>query len=389
MKTCIACGSHLLEPFYNPGPQPLAALNLPRTEDDALGALRYPMNFHVCRTCGHIFNVDFNVAQIPYEDDSNLMFNNGAGWDEHIRKIVRYLRETHEVKGKTIVDIGAGDGLFLEYFNSANAGNRCVAFEPGIESQSCLSCGLETVVDYFIPKRDFAKYKPDVLTCRHVFEHLEKPREFAAELSYYGQECRPLFLVEVPCIEVALDGGRFGDYLYEHVSNFTLPSLVNMMETAGWFTVDVHTTYNDEVLMWVGRPNRFAFTEPPAKPNSKTVSELLNFLLDSNKSTAFWGGTGKGAALLNACGVPSRYRVIDSDTRKAGCYVPGTGQLIEAPSALRLAPVETIIITTRWRAADIYSEIKRNHPSVKEILVIDNDVIRQYNEDDYVKETQA
>jgi hypothetical protein len=62
------------------------------------------------------------------------------------------------------------------------------------------------------------------------------------------------------------------------------------------------------------------------------------------------------------------------------------GQLIEAPSSLRLKPVETVIITTRWRAADIYAEIKRDWPCVKEIFIVDNDAIRQYTEADYVAE---
>ena len=384
MKMCIACGSHLLEPFYNPGTQPLAALNLPRSQDDATGAIRYPMNFHVCLACGHIFNVDFDVAMIPYEEDSNLMFNKGAGWIAHLKDVAYRLLADFDVKNKTIIDIGAGDGLFLEIIRDADYNNRCIAFEPGAEARSCEAVGLETVVDYFIPKRDLAKYRPDVLVCRHVLEHLEKPREFVAELAYHAQQS--LFLAEVPCIQKALDGGRFGDYLYEHVSNFTLPSFVNMMEVSGWFTMDVRTAYNDEVIVWVGQPDKHSFQTPPKKPDCKTVRELLDYLLVSNKSAAFWGATGKGAAFLNACDVPSGYRVIDSDYRKDGRYVPGTGQLIEAPSNLWSDPVETIIITTRWRAADIYSEITRDHPTIKEVFIVDGDVIREYGRDDYDKE---
>lgn len=383
---CLACGSHLLESFYNPGSHPLAALNLPRSHEEAESALRYPMNFHTCRACGHIFNVDFDVARIPYEDDSNLMYNSGRSWNDHIREVAQHLRDNYEITGKTIVDIGAGDGLFLEYFSAASSMNRCIAFEPGIESDSCIAAGLETIVDYFIPERDIRRYSPDVLVCRHVLEHMGRPREFVAELAYHGREQRPLFVAEVPCIDEAVKEGRFGDYLYEHVSNFTATSFRTMFESAGWFTADLYTTYNDEVLVWIGRPGPSAFVDSKPKPDPETVTALLQFILLDNKSYAFWGGTGKGASFLNACGITGG-RVIDSDHRKAGCYVPGTGQRIEAPSSLWTNPVDTIIITTRWRAADIYSEIKRDHPSVREILVIDNDAIRQYDEEDYVKET--
>lgn len=382
---CIACGSHLLEPFYNPGSQPLSALNLPRNKEESKAAVRYPMNFHVCLACGHIFNVDFNVALIPYENDSNLMFNGGAGWDAHIKNVVRRVLDLNEMPNKTVIDIGAGDGMFLDYLQKTDCGSRCIAFEPGIEHKSCTAIGLETHADYFIPARDIPRFKPDVLVCRHVLEHMEHPRDFVADLAYYSREDRPLFLAEVPCIEKALKNGRFGDYLYEHVSNYTLQSFVTMMERAGWFTIDARRDYNDEVIVWTGRPNHHSFPTVPNKFDCKAVKEMLQFLLRDTESYAFWGGTGKGAAFLNACGI-TEGRVIDSDVRKAGRYVPGMGQRIEAASSLLVEPVGTIIITTRWRAADIYMEIKRDYPCVKEIFIVDNDAIRQYTEDDYVTE---
>jgi hypothetical protein len=66
--------------------------------------------------------------------------------------------------------------------------------------------------------------------------------------------------------------------------------------------------------------------------------------------------------------------------------VPGTDMRIEAASSLLVEPVDTVIITTRWRAADIYREITQGYPCVKEIFIVDNDAIRQYTEDDYVAE---
>jgi hypothetical protein len=387
MKHCIACGSHLLEPFYNPEPQPLTALNLPRTAEEAIGGLHYPLNFHRCRRCGHIFNVDFDVAMVPYADDSNLMYNNGTGWKKHMQEVVRYMREYHRLSNMTIIDIGAGDGVFLEALQALGANNRCIAFEPGVDHRSCEAVDLETYADYFIPARDIPRFHPGALTCRHVLEHMENPREFVADLAYHAKDVRPLLLAEVPCIDKALKTGRFGDYLYEHVSHFTERSFVEMFESSGWLTSQCRKMYNDEVLVWVGKPDRHAFAPQPVKPDPSNVAALLDFLLNDRPkwSVAFWGGTGKGAAFLNACNVMG-HRVIDSDVRKAGRYVPGTGQRIEAASSLLVEPVDTVVITTRWRAADIYKEIKRDYPCVKEVYVIDNDAIRQYTEDDYVTE---
>lgn len=385
MKNCIACGFSVTKPFYNPAPQPLAALSLPKTEEDAIGGLRYPMNFYRCCRCGHIFNVDFDVALIPYKDDSNLMYNDGDGWNQHLRAVAWRFVETYSIQNMVVLDIGAGDGVFLETLKSHSINNRCIAFEPGVDSQACKAAGLETYADYFIPERDIPRFMPHVLTCRHVLEHMASPRGFVEDLAYYARKSRPLFLVEVPGIDKALERSRFGDYLYEHVSNFTQTSLLMMMENAGWLTTSCQYYYNDEVLVWIGRPDPSGFAKTVPIPDSSNVAALLDFLLCDGRSVVFWGGTGKGASFLNACDVWG-HRVIDSDVRKAGLYVPGTGQLIEPPCNLEVDPVETVIITTRWRAADIYKEIKQDYPCVREVYIVDNDAIREYTEDDYAAE---
>jgi hypothetical protein len=350
------------------------------------------MNFHMCLKCGHVFNVDFDVARIPYEEDSNLMYNSGSGWDTHIENMVQLLRGGYNAWGKTLIDIGAGDGLLLDYINQQSlddgVGTRCIAFEPGIEADSCQQAGLETYMDYFIPERDMALFKPDILICRHVIEHMENPRKFITEIAYWAHEtqCLPVFLAEVPCIEKALKQGRTSDFLYEHVSNFTVRSFLALFETCGWVTHDFFMAYNQEVVIWVGRPDPRAFITPQFNLNREAIRDIVRYLQASRDSVAFWGGTGKGAAFLNACEITDG-RVIDSDDRKVGRYVPGTGQLIEHAGSLRVNPVDTVVITTRWRAADIYAEIKRDYPCVKEVLIVDGDFIREYTKEDYEQET--
>lgn len=389
MTCCIACGSPQIKPYYNPGPQPLAALNLPRTKEQAQRILRYPMDFHACMRCGHIFNVEFDVARVPYAEDSNLMYNSGSVWDDHLDTVVRILRDELEASGKTVIDIGAGDGLLLDKLNRTTEEVRCIAFEPGVEAETCRERGLEVQADYFIPDRDMERYKPDILICRHVLEHLENPREFVSDIARCACQLEqwPHFFIEVPCIEKALQDGRVGDFLYEHVSNFTQRSLSKMMDSCGWKLCASRLAYNDEVIIWDGVPYVDGYYETPRTFDLEAIHGCLHFIWQTRKSVVFWGGTGKSAAFLNACDIRSDCRVVDSDVRKAGRYVPGTGQLIEHASSLLTNPADTVVITTRWRAADIYAEIIRDYPTVKEILYIDKHCIREYTEEDYVKET--
>jgi len=398
MNRCLACGSLLVEPFYNPGPQPLAAFNLPATEEAAKNAQRFPMNFHVCLICGHVFNVDFSVAQVPYGADNNLMYNAGAAWDLHVVSIAvdvammaTSIRDSRECDGPvTIVDIGAGDGGFLEKLAALlPETDRLIAYEPGTASADCEAKGLETVRDYFIPERDIKTVRPDIMVCRHVFEHLENPQEFAGQLARYSAACGvdARLYVEVPCIDKAIQNHRLEDFLYEHVSNFTWFSLPIMMSTAGWETIDTWTVYNDEVIVWCGYAAHQVFTKHLWSPQ-QTLTQTRRDLEEAKsyyRPLILWGGTGKSASFINTLRL-GVLRVVDSDPAKVGKRVPGTGQLIESSDVLASEGPSNILITTRWRAADIYSEILDKGIPANVVLVVEDSRVVQYTKDMYEQE---
>lgn len=409
MTRCIACGYYRTRPIYNPGPQPLAALNLPTSEPAATNALRYPLNFYQCCKCGHVFNVDFEAAKIPYETDNNLMYNSGNGWRIHLMKLVDVI--SRELTGPAFwngmhIDIGAGDGQFLELVRDEGfrrgescSSQRLIAFEPGNASKDCCDRHLETLRDYFIPERDFKLFNPDVMYLRHVLEHLEAPLDFMADIVYWIKQYKlksPLLVCEVPNIEPALSTGRVSDFLYEHISHFTPSSFKAMTDAAGWKTRQLLRMYNDEVIVWIGEPDLSRETQLVHEAadifgeNYLSSYDALHWLLDSmdleGAQVAYWGGTGKSASFLNTYNLNDG-RVVDSDLAKVGKFVPGTGQLIEHSTALLETPVDVIVITTRWRAADIYSEIKTRGIQYKHLLIVDGGSVRDYSEEDYVAET--
>ncbi len=255
MSNCIVCGNKHSYPVFNPGPQPLAALNLPYTQTDAIMAMRYPMNFVSCAFCGHVYNSEFDYAHVPYAGDSNHMYNNGTGWQQHMQEVVNILLDRWVLWDGPAIDIGCGDGQFFELLLKDSPKTNCIGFEPGIDAEKINS--FSVVRDYFIPERDLKKYKPSLIVCRHVVEHLENPREFLADISYWcgRYNLEPLVLIEVPCIDNSLKHGRIADYLYEHVSNFTEGSFGTMFDLAGYRFLEIRTLYQNEVLVGMAVPN--------------------------------------------------------------------------------------------------------------------------------------
>ena len=58
-----------------------------------------------------------------------------------------------------------------------------------------------------------------------------------------------------------------------------------------------------------------------------------------------WGGGSKGVTFLNTLRDPSPVRaVVDLNPRKAGKFVPGTGQEIVSPEALRQISPDAVIV---------------------------------------------
>lgn len=381
MAHCIACGYSITYPLFHPENQPLAALHLPKDAKAAREVKRYPMNFHSCANCGHIFNIDFDYAQVPYENNSNLMYNTGSGWMDYMDALVARLTQTYQ---GTWLEIGCGDGNFLQRVKKNQPSARIIGFEPGIEAQNAAKKGVEAVQDYFVPERDLPKYKPDVLICRHVIEHLDAPKDFIATLGYWCNmhKLYPVLVAEVPCIDKAITNARINDYLYEHVSNFTTFSFGNMFEMAGFDLLKLERGYADEVVL----------AEVKAKPaarigeikastdryrghidtQAKNVATSLAEWKASKQKVAFWGGTGKSASFLNNFNVLAEEFpiVVDSDYNKVGRFVPRTAQEIRAPEYLNENTTDIIVITTQWRAKDIYAEITRRKIPFKTVYVL-------------------
>ena len=130
------------------------SLHLPKTHIDAQMVCTYPYNFRSCAFCGHVFNVEFDYHKVPYEDNSNLMYNGAVLWRKRMKAMARKLVEVYDLKNKTLIDIGCGDGGFFKMFIDLEIQNRYIGFEPGIEVENASRNGLEIYKDYFSPYRD-------------------------------------------------------------------------------------------------------------------------------------------------------------------------------------------------------------------------------------------
>jgi protein O-GlcNAc transferase len=368
--TCPACGHHVAVSFYDGGKAPLTTLAWPKSQAQAQAMEKLPLQFVRCVDCGHVFNKAFSYANVPYSDKPNLMYNRGTLWQTHLKQTHRLIL-AQLPENPVVVEIGAGDGHFIQALAQQNPKGRYIAFDP---SGSMAADGLvEFYAEFFDPAVHMAEFKPDLIICRHMLEHLENPLGFIQGLSFAAawESLDTALFIEVPCIDRVLESGRTVDFFYEHNSHFTSQSLRRLFERSNAAVEVLARGYEDEVVYGYARLGVNEASRPLTRESvsfftkaqivDEQVQTQLNALADSGKTVAFWGGTGKAATFLNRYGVDARRfaTVVDSDLEKVGTYVPGMGQLIQAPTVLLSQTVDVIVITTQWRAQDIALEIER------------------------------
>jgi hypothetical protein len=379
--SCPACGFQLAITFYTPQPQPLATLGWPGSPDQALQMPKLPLHFVRCLQCGHIFNRSFDYQQVPYIHNPNRMYNHSENWQTHLHTICALLLK-HLPGQPVVVEIGCGEAQLLNMLAHARPEGTYIGFDPhamapATHTQVCIRTEL------FEPHQHLTELKPDILISRHVLEHLINPLAFIQETAFFcnWHQIFPLIFIEVPCIDRALATERMTDFYYEHNSHFSSRSFEYFLRAIHPNPLLCDTGYAEEVIFGLTQfspqpqytqhaQNSLAFLEISTQ-HIQTIRAQLTALRLEQKKIAFWGGTGKSAAFFNSLELTAQEfpLVVDSDPHKIGTCVPGTGQRIQAKQHLKENPVDIIIITSQWRAQDIFIEIQAAEIPFRQILI--------------------
>ena len=394
-KQCPACGYTIAKMIFDAGVKPLATIAWAESEEEAKKVQSFKQEYIQCLNCTHVWNHLFNWEHVPYGNKPNKMYNNGSQWKKHIDYLQDWLSDRIP-ENPTVVDIGCGDGSFLISMSKHYVGKgRFHGFDPSGDVEPNQSAILFSR-SLYMPLEDTPKYKPDLIVMRHVIEHITAPSSFLHSLAWgaSGYEQPTYLYCEVPCIDRVFNTGRLADFYYEHPSQFTTASFTRMLMKAGKI-VDIHHSYDGEVicgLVELTPSDEQQITNHNADAYFSSVSHSiqqirkdLKRLVDSGKTLAIWGGTGKCASFMHHYNITSKdvSTVVDSDERKWGTYVPGVGQEIRKPSDLLVECVDILIIPTQWRAKDILIEADSINLSFEQVLIEHNGKLIDFRKDEH------
>jgi len=369
---CPVCSENKIKNIVLLKDFPISNIDLATNRDDALKANVYDMNIVMCKKCSHIYNQI--PVQLEYKQNNSTYFTNEAK-KKYISELVVDLVNKYQINHKTILEVGSGDGLFLNEISKYN--NSCIGFEPSYNE--ILKRNNVTIInDYFDANRNLNK-SIDWIIIRHVMEHFTNPYEFIVGVMQNINLETKLF-IEVPNIEPTLNGLRINDFIHEHISHFSLYSLQYLFRRLHFDILEAYTTDNNENIVIVCQINN---EYKKALEHSNRLSQDFNNAIQilqndfkeiasKNDSICIWGAEGRGAGFIKT--IKSYLKgdeiIVDSDSRKFNKYIPSAGLKISSYQELIDKEVDVIIITTSLGKKNILKEIKDNKIQVKNIYFI-------------------
>lgn len=378
--TCRACGSSNTYMFLSMGSHPPANQLLRQSQ---LGGPEpsFPLDAHVCLDCA-LIQVPNNV---PPEFFRHYVYVPSAATTMH----VHFAALAEDIKarfapgaGDLVVDIGSNDGLFLSFCN--RIGFRTLGIEPAVNlTEVARKKGIETLNEYFQPETASiaaARYgRAKVIVTTNTFNHIDDLRLFMTGVDTLLAS-DGVFIVEVPQATTLIENNAFDTIYHEHVSEFSVRSLCELMRPFGIRIFDIRQIpvhggsmrvygqrtgtgrpLNPVVDEWLERERQAGLfsreTYDAFRARVETVGGRLLRMLDelkaAGKRIAGYGCPAKGSTLLNfyRIGTDRLEFLADKNELKQGLFSPGMHIPVVAPEQILQHPPDYLLVLA-WNFAD-------------------------------------
>jgi hypothetical protein len=371
---CPSCGSPT-SVFFEMRGVPARVNFLYATQESAIECPRGDIVLGLCGGCGLVTNVAFDASLLTYGEgyENPLHFSNV--FREYASDLAAELIRRFDLAGKTVIEIGCGDGDFLRLLCFRGA-SRGIGFDPSYSGPADTDGPIRIIRDYYSEKH--SDLGADFIYSRHTLEHVRDPMDLLGPIrrSMGGRANVPLF-IEVPNASRILDECFVWDIVYEHTSYFTPSSLAVTLERAGFDVFDLQETFEGQFLTAFARPGGRRNNRPGGGTGgngdelsvarfvagyAETLERWklrLDQLGSSGKRTILWGAGSKGITFLNSFDTRKVIgAVVDVNPRKDGMFVAGTGHPIVSPRGLAAIRPDMVLVVNPVYREEIHGTLQ-------------------------------
>jgi SAM-dependent methyltransferase len=375
---CSSCGSSDIAVFHRLSNVPANSCLLFSDREQARNYPRGEIVLGFCRNCGFISNLCFDSALTRYSEGYEEQQSFSPRFNEFARGLATGLIARHDLRNKTVVEIGCGKGDFLLLLCELGT-NRGIGIDPTYVAgrQNSPASGQVTFIRDFYSDR-YAQYTGDMVCCRHTLEHIPETGAFLQTIRRsIGKKANTLVFFELPDVQRVLDECAFWDIYYEHCSYFSLGSLARLFRGSGFEVGHLAKAYDGQYLLIEAKPANGKHC-PPLQ-SEESIEELsqavhhfqkryeqvvshwrrkVGCIREAGRRCVIWGSSSKCTAFLNTIGIADEIEfVVDINPHRQWKYLPGSGKLIVPPSFLREYRPDVVIAMNPIYLEEIRSDL--------------------------------
>lgn len=368
---CPSCRTAGMSVFYELEQVPVHSVLLLGTREQALNYPKGTISLAFCSHCGFISNMAFDPQVHDYSGDYESTQAYSPTFNTFHHRLATGLIDRYDLHGKEIIEIGCGQGEFLELLCELGH-NQGIGFDPAYDPNrgGRQVEGVKFIPDFYSEK--YVDYRADMVCCKMTLEHIHQTADFMGTVRRsIGDRPDTIVFFQVPNARYVLCDVAFVDIYYEHCSYFSSGSLARLFRLHDFEVIDLWTDYDNQYLMIEARPgNDSAGKTLPQEDDLVELHEevahfarecpkklanwryLIHSKRTENQKIVLWGGGSKGVAFLTTLGIglDEVAYVVDINPIKSGTFMATTGQEIVTPDFLKTyLPDDVILMNPIYR----------------------------------------
>jgi len=366
VKRCRICkGEFFEEPLLQYKNMPAAAQHLPTRAQ--LGDDRgTDLEVHQCSSCGL---VQLNNEPVPYYKEVIRASAFSLEMKEYREKQFAEFVETHSLRDKKVIEIGAGRGEYLALMKES--GVDAYGIEYAQESvDACRRDNLKVAKDYISHEEQQLEGSPfDAFVILNFFEHIPNPN---ALLRALHRNLTPdgLGLIEVPNFDMILKNNLFTEFISDHLFYFTKDTLRTTLERNVYEIIECKDIWYDYITSATVRKRQKADVSSFATQRRRLHKEIHAYV-DSFERVAVWGAGHQALAVLSLLELGDKIEyVVDDAIFKQGKYTPATHLPIVSSNELDTSPVDAIIVMAASYSDEIVKKLKGMPQTETDVAVL-------------------
>jgi 2-polyprenyl-3-methyl-5-hydroxy-6-metoxy-1,4-benzoquinol methylase len=387
--TCRLCDSGDVELVVKLEPIPLSE-NYCQDSETGKRAERYPVDLYMCRSCGHVQQLDVVDSKSLWEAYTYYS-GDAKGMPEHFRETAGKIIQTYRPAPRSLViDIGSNDGSLLNPFKEA--GYRVLGIDPAIEiARQATESGIETIPEVMsielAQKVRRERGEAKIVCMFNAFAHADNMGEIAEGIR---ELMAPdgIFIFEAQYLLDIIDRMLIATIFHEHMSHHSVKALTIFFERHGLELIDVervpiqHGSLVGAVqIKGAGRPVASSvralldlevvrgldkietlkkFAERVTQLRQRT-GRLVAEWRHSNTKVAGYGAARSGPTLISQLGLTDAIDfIVDDHPQKVKKYSSGDGiQILPTDELCLRMPAYTVILA--WVHAAKIIETNRQY----------------------------